>query len=579
MKITSSKVLVAIVYLIAIAFSIKSLREPDLWWQIRTGEWIIEHCKIPTVDMFSMTNAGTEWINIKWLFEVIAALITKYLGAESVFLLQVIVSVLIVYFLRKTVQLFEIKSSVILFYCFLVLLIGVQYRMIGRPEMFSHLFQVISLYLLLRFHKSHDRFIWLLVPLQVIWTNIHEAYGMGLVMVGLFWFGNFTYAIKARQPKSFRLLKVFGVMLIATCLNPRGWTLLFRQFNIFSQLSENKYTTELDNVFAPMYWNVESYLLIVIVLISIFLLYTTFKRGKINDVINSFSFGYIVLIIAFLGLALTAYRNIVFLYLLIFPILVISIDNYVNTKTQRTKLAIALGVILYVSVVSNGFYRLIDSRDRYGLEVLSTHNPIGAANYIAQKGLKSKKGFADYLTSSYLLWSLQPYFKTYIDLRDLDVFSNSDFDSYLKMVNFPNQYIAVDDSFKFDYVVLYRLADPYLHAYLYRDSIYACTYVDAVAAVYEKTDDFTRDDIFSRCKPVLAGKMAQTINYIFNPLYEPFDYENLNQDYFAADYYFTVGRLQLASFRIRKYLLEHPDDALGLVLYEKINSVSATSVF
>ncbi len=579
MKITSSKVLVALVYLIAIAFSIKSLREPDLWWQIRTGQWILEHGQIPTVDMFSMTKAGTEWINIKWGFEVLVSLISKYLGTESVFLLQVLVSALIVYFLRKTVQLFHVKSELVLFYSFLILLVGVQYRMIGRPEMFSHLFEVVVLYLLLRFYKNEDKSVWLLVPLQVIWTNMHEAYGMGLVMVGLFWFGNFIYVIKEKEPKNFQLLKVFGLMLVATCLNPRGWTLLIRQFNILKQLSENKYTTELDNILSPEYWNVESFLLILVLLLIGLLIFKLFKNGKLYSLINSFSTGYILLLIAFLGLSFTAYRNIVFFFFLSFPMVEVLVDNFYTNKVQRTKLAIAIGIAFYISIVSNGFYHLIDSRDRYGLEVLSTHNPLGAADYIAQKGLKSKNGFSDYLTSSYLLWRLQPDFKTYIDLRDLDVFNNEDFENYMKLVNFPNQFKTVDDSLNFDFVVLYRLADPYLHAYLYRDSIYACTYVDAVAAVYEKTDDFTRDDIFSKCKPVETGTVANIVNHIFNPLYQPFDYLNLNQDYFAAEYYFTVGRLQLASIRIRKFLLDNPNDPLGLALFEKINSVSATSVF
>ena len=85
--------------------------------------------------------------------------------------------------------------------------------------------------------------------------------------------------------------------------------------------------------------------------------------------------------------------------------------------------------------------------------------------------------------------------------------------------------------------------------------------------------------IRDRCKPVETGTVANIVNHIFNPLYQPFDYLNLNQDYFAAEYYFTVGRLQLASIRIRKFLLDNPNDPLGLALFEKINSVSATSVF
>ncbi|MBK6446242.1 MAG: hypothetical protein IPF81_13385 [Bacteroidetes bacterium] len=45
-------------YLITIAFSIKALKEPDVWWQIRTGEWILEHHQVPVSDVFSYTQSG-----------------------------------------------------------------------------------------------------------------------------------------------------------------------------------------------------------------------------------------------------------------------------------------------------------------------------------------------------------------------------------------------------------------------------------------------------------------------------------------------------------------------------------------
>jgi hypothetical protein len=66
----------------------KQLREPDLWWQIRTGEWIIANGEVPTQDVFSLLISGTSWINIKWGFEVMAAAVAGAFGAESVLLLQ-----------------------------------------------------------------------------------------------------------------------------------------------------------------------------------------------------------------------------------------------------------------------------------------------------------------------------------------------------------------------------------------------------------------------------------------------------------------------------------------------------------
>src|SRR5262245_59756863 len=84
-------------YLLAFALSIKSFREPDLWWQIRTGEWILEHNAVPKTDVFSYSMQGTPWINIKWGFEAAAAFVARLLGPESVFILQAMVSCLLVF--------------------------------------------------------------------------------------------------------------------------------------------------------------------------------------------------------------------------------------------------------------------------------------------------------------------------------------------------------------------------------------------------------------------------------------------------------------------------------------------------
>lgn len=151
--------------------------------------------------------------------------------------------------------------------------------------------------------------------------------------------------------------------------------------------------------------------------------------------IESFGAGHLFLLIAFLYLALTAYRNIVFLILVLFPFLVVSVYRFItwlNTKTKgrlsissaKSALTIGLiGIVFYALIVSNTYYETTESRDRFGAEITAIGHPTGAADYILQQNLSRKKCFSDYLTSSYLLWRLQPDFKTFIDLRDLDVFS------------------------------------------------------------------------------------------------------------------------------------------------------------
>ena len=32
--------------------------DPDIWWHLRTGEWMAQHHAIPRIDPFSGPNAG-----------------------------------------------------------------------------------------------------------------------------------------------------------------------------------------------------------------------------------------------------------------------------------------------------------------------------------------------------------------------------------------------------------------------------------------------------------------------------------------------------------------------------------------
>jgi hypothetical protein len=90
-----------LLFLLAIAFSLKQLVEPDLWWQLRTGEWILQTGDIPRSDAFSFTYPSAPWQNIKWGYELLIAGLSRTLGVEMILMLQVICSCLLVYLLPK----------------------------------------------------------------------------------------------------------------------------------------------------------------------------------------------------------------------------------------------------------------------------------------------------------------------------------------------------------------------------------------------------------------------------------------------------------------------------------------------
>ncbi|MCC7029720.1 MAG: hypothetical protein IT257_05385 [Chitinophagaceae bacterium] len=562
-------------FVLAIAVSIKNLREPDIWWQIRTGEWILANKQVPVTDVFSFTHNGQPWINIKWGFEVMAAWIAAHAGPESVLILQMLVSGLIIFFILKTFRLLKLDSPALFFLCTVLLLFACEDRMIGRPEMFSHMFTVIFLYSLLHFHHTKSKRVWLLIPLQAVWCNLHEAYAIGIVMLLIDTAISWLLYFKNKDEKPWYITVCTFAATGALLINPRGILLLLRPLNIFAQVQTNKYTTELDSFLTPEYWQKESWFFVLTVLTIIVYLLHQYRNNQLKKLPDIFPLQYFGICLAFLFLAFTAYRNIIFFQLAAIPLLAFILRQiFVNIERYRIAFASG-GIAIYLLVVSDKYYHMTASRDHFGLEVLSTNNPSGAARYIEENNLRTAKCFSDYLTSSYLLWRLQPDFKTYIDLRDLDIFSTAFFEQYLQIINDPAVFKEVDQKENFDYVVLFRRSNGPLHHYLYNDSVYGCVFADPVAAVYQKTDVLPQGDFFQTCKPIPSTAFASAVTKVFNPFYQPYDYDAVNYDYEAASFYTNAGKISLAEKRINQFLTVHPQSESAIELKSQIMTLKS----
>ena len=54
--------------------------DPDIWWHLRTGEWILQHHAVPHTDPFSSIGAGKPWSAYSWLFELLVYQLFLRLG-------------------------------------------------------------------------------------------------------------------------------------------------------------------------------------------------------------------------------------------------------------------------------------------------------------------------------------------------------------------------------------------------------------------------------------------------------------------------------------------------------------------
>ena len=61
------------VYALALLAGSQLLNDPDTYWQITIGQWILDHRAVPTVDLYSFTMRGQPWVSTQWLSQVLFA--------------------------------------------------------------------------------------------------------------------------------------------------------------------------------------------------------------------------------------------------------------------------------------------------------------------------------------------------------------------------------------------------------------------------------------------------------------------------------------------------------------------------
>src|ERR1700756_755491 len=61
-----------------------AVADPDIWWHMRVGQWILEHHSFPHQGIFSSVGATHTWAAYSWGFEVIVAALNMLLGLKGI---------------------------------------------------------------------------------------------------------------------------------------------------------------------------------------------------------------------------------------------------------------------------------------------------------------------------------------------------------------------------------------------------------------------------------------------------------------------------------------------------------------
>ncbi|HLJ47240.1 MAG TPA: hypothetical protein VKU01_14585 [Bryobacteraceae bacterium] len=199
------------------------LGDADAGWHIRTGEYVLDHHAVPTQDLFSFTKQGASWFAWEWLSDIAYAGAFRLAGLKGVVLLAGVLIALFATVLLRHIFWRGVNAFIALPLALLV--VGSSsMHFLARPHLFTLLLLAAALWLLEADRRHNSAWVWALVPVTVLWTNLHGGFAIFLVCLGLLVAGS---AVEAMLLKTgWNNVRRYSFLLVgctaATLVNPYG---------------------------------------------------------------------------------------------------------------------------------------------------------------------------------------------------------------------------------------------------------------------------------------------------------------------------------------------------------------------
>jgi hypothetical protein len=169
---------------IPFAYALGRLSDPDLFWHLATGRFVLSHGAVPTTDPFSWTAAGKPWTAHEWLFGTLMYWLQQRLGWQAILLFQAAVLALTLHLLLR---LCRERSGSFPAAALSALLCGyVVSGTVQRPQALSWLLAVLFLLVLERWRRGKPDRLWLLPLAMVPWANLHGGFVLGLGLMAAY---------------------------------------------------------------------------------------------------------------------------------------------------------------------------------------------------------------------------------------------------------------------------------------------------------------------------------------------------------------------------------------------------------
>jgi hypothetical protein len=437
----------------------RPVRNADIWMHLRVAGDILASGEIPHVDQYSAVAAGRPHLTHEWLSALIFLGIYKLGGGEALTVLRALIMLamlLLLWFsLEKRARSFVLTAPILALAAYLIL-----ERVFVRPHIFTLLFLCIWVFCLERWRRERrQRYLIMLVPLQILWANLHGGYiialVLGVMMTGatalLVWCPSWSKDESYSWSDVGKFAALTAACLVASLINPHGMRLV--EFSLNMGLASDyikQFVYEWGSPLAAKYAH-RAYGFNVVLAIFILMwlgLALNVKRRPLLDAV----FALLATVIT-----LQAIRFVSVIGILGFPIMVRAWQAVAGTHAEPLLLkrhflieAALIGLILASTLIYGFPYDKANHR-RLGWG-FGGRLPYETVNFLEEQDLEGTI-FNDYADGAYILHHLTPKIRPVMDTR-IDVYGSELTHEYFSSRDDPEKFFRYLNKYNVSLILL-----------------------------------------------------------------------------------------------------------------------------
>ncbi len=511
-KLSARHVWAALLLVAAASTGLAPAADGDIWWHLAAGREMLERGSWLTTDPFSSGAAGRPWVDVHWLFQLLAHGVYERLGLAGLVACKCLLvgggAVALFDALRR--ERLAAWARPLLVTLIVAALLAARSLLLVRPV-------VVTLVCMGLFIRELEHFrvdptpgrIARLAVVQVLWSNCQGLSALGPALVGAYaagasldaWLGERRWWPFAREAppgvevRVDRAWAALGVCAAASLATPFGWRGAALSTALFERLlpgHENVYAHDIAENVPPLlleHWSegVPWHVSTAFAVLGVALLASR-QRLRLSHGL---------LLVGFGGLALLANRNVLLFYWVASPIAALHLAAVARRLARRAARHVGSRLGRRAVLGANAFAfasgivvsSLAAAREPSIAEPSPFRVPAGSAERLASLPGPGSLFAADHF-GGYLIWQLYPRFRPYIDTR-LVLRSGAEFAEYLALVDEPARFDAFQREHRFSYVVLpTAYPDRYLAliAHLYASPDWHLAYTDGSEVLFARAD-------------------------------------------------------------------------------------------